>query len=118
MENLVFTQLSIPEIRNLLRQELEKFFLENTPVIKDTPEQSKVVDLDGLLKARPFIGSRSTIYKKVSDGIIPHAKNGKRLIFDLQVIDEWLLSNRIKTSKEIENEVEVNMRNRKRARNR
>lgn len=28
MQNLVFTQLSIPEVRNLLREELESFFTQ------------------------------------------------------------------------------------------
>ena len=29
MENLVFTQLSIPEVRQLFREELARFFAEN-----------------------------------------------------------------------------------------
>lgn len=66
--------------------------------------KQKIVDLDGLIKARPMIGSKSTIYKKVSAGQIPHSKSGKRLIFDLNVIDQWLLSNQIKTTDEIEAE--------------
>ena len=64
-----------------------------------------VVDLNGLIKARPFIGSRSTIYKKISAGEIPHSKNGNRLIFDLKLIDEWLLSNKMNTTTEIEEDV-------------
>lgn len=28
MQNVVFTQLSIPEVRNLLREELESFFIQ------------------------------------------------------------------------------------------
>lgn len=70
------------------------------------PPPKRIVDLDGLLKARPYIGSKGTVYKKVSKGLIPHSKNGKRLIFDLQVIDEWLLANRTKTAAEIEREAE------------
>ena len=74
------------------------------PELINANDKSKqqVVDLDGLLIARPFIGSRSTIYKKVSSGEMPHSKNGKRLIFDLHEIDDWLLSNKIKTTKEIQ----------------
>ena len=67
-------------------------------------EKQQIVDLDGLLKARPFVGSKSTIYKKVSRGEIPHSKRGKRLIFDLKTIDHWLLSNKIKTADEIQAE--------------
>lgn len=71
-----------------------------------TQPQKRVVDINGLLEERPFIGSRSTIYKKVSKGLIPHSKSGKRLIFDLQIIDDWLVSNTMKTAAEIEAEAE------------
>ena len=36
MQNLVFTQLSIPEVRNLLREELESFFIQ-----KETEKETK-----------------------------------------------------------------------------
>jgi len=82
---------------------------------KDSPN-ARVVDLDGLIKARPFIGSRSTIYKKVSRGEIPHSKSGKRLIFDLNAIDKWLLSNSIKTNIKDELGTGFSLRGRKRKR--
>lgn len=89
-------------------QELKSLFIDFKEVtlpefLSNVGHPTKqVVDLDGLLKARSFIGSRSTIYKKVASGEIPHSKNGKRLIFDLHEIDEWLVSNKIKTTKEIQ----------------
>ena len=97
--------------------ELENLVLNvanNTSRLLNVAEDSepKIVDLDGLVKARPFIGSRSTIYKKVSAGLIPHSKRGKRLIFDLKVIDEWLLSNKIKTVADLEQDLD-NYLNRK-----
>lgn len=106
MEEITFTQLSVSELRQIIQEELSKFFSQYESISKQTSEQ-KVVDLNGLLKARPFIGSRSTVYKKVSSGLIPHSKSGKRLIFDLRLVDEWLLSNKVKTVKEIEKEAEI-----------
>lgn len=96
MEQITFTQLSENELRQIIQEELKNFF-SNYSFQKEEIFEQKVVDLNGLIKARPFLGSRSTIYKKVSSGLIPHSKNGKRLIFDLRKIDEWLLENEIRT---------------------
>ena len=46
--------------------------------------------------------SRQTIYKKTSASEIPFYKRGKRLFFDSQEIDAWLLSNRHGTTAEAE----------------
>ena len=102
MNSLEINLLTETQARQLFQEELGKFFASNPIKVEPEEQSQKVVDLDGLLKARPFIGSRSTIYKKVSSGLIPHSKQGKRLIFDLNVIDQWLLSNQIKTTDEIE----------------
>ncbi len=105
MESISLGFLTDQQARHLFRQELEAFFSNPKLGISETPEL-KVVDLDGLLESRPFIGSRSTIYKKVSRGEIPHSKSGKRLIFDLNEVDKWLLSNKVKSPAEIEAEAD------------
>lgn len=95
--------ISIPEakIRHIVEQSVKSAL--NAHKSESDPEPNeRVVDLDGLIKARPFIGCKSTIYKKVSRCEIPHSKNGKRLIFDLNAVDKWLLSNKVKSKKEIE----------------
>lgn len=110
--------LTDQQARQLIQQELANFF-SSTNITREKNKESpnaRVVDLDGLIKARPFIGSRSTIYKKVSRGEIPHSKSGKRLIFDLNIIDEWLLSNSIKTNLENEKKTGYSLRGRKRKR--
>lgn len=104
MENVVFTQLSIPEIRQLFRQELESYFARNPFQPLQTSPHRNIVDLTGLLEARPILGSRSTLYKKVSKGLIPHSKQGKKLYFNLDEIDHWLLANNVKTIGERERE--------------
>lgn len=110
--------LTDQQARQLIQQELANFFSSKNIAREQDKESSipMVVDLDGLIKARPFVGSRSTIYKKVSRGEIPHAKSGKRLIFDLNAIDEWLLSNSIKTNLEEEKKAAHILRGRKRKR--
>lgn len=100
MENVALNFLTDQQARELFRQELEKFFSENTIKKKEEKPENQVVDLDGLLAARPYIGSRSTLYKKISKGLIPHSKQGKKLYFDLKVIDAWLLENKVNTTTE------------------
>ena len=95
MSNPTINLLREEQVRQLIQEELANFFQENSIVSKQETEEQKVVDLTGLLKARPFIGSRSTIYKKAYQGLIPHSKRGKKLYFDLKEIDAWLLANKI-----------------------
>lgn len=90
MENLVFTQLSVPEIRQMLRQELERFFSEN--------EKRTVQNVDAA--PRQFLSideacsllhlAKPTIYGLVSAGKIPYMKQGKKLYFSQQELTEWI----------------------------
>ena len=89
--------LTEQQARLVFREEIEKFFSENLQKLSPKPSEPKVVDLDGLLQARPILGSRSTLYKKISNRILPHSKRGKKLYFDLEEIDRWLLANKKKT---------------------
>ena len=111
MENIVL--ISIPEttIRNIVEQAVENAMAK----YKALPEQpaNKIVDLNGLLKARPFIGSRSTIYKKISKGIIPHSKRGKKVYFDLEEVDAWLISNKKKTVSDLLQEMETHLQSKR-----
>ena len=62
MDNIVL--ISIPEttIRHIVEQAVENALSKYTAEQKQS--ENKVVDLYGLLQARPIIGSKSTIYKK------------------------------------------------------
>lgn len=113
MENVIFTQLTPSEIKQLFREEIHAYFSENSTNTESSNQQSNIVDLDGLLEARPYIGSRSTIYKKVRIGLIPHSKEGKKLYFDLQEIDKWLMSNKIKTPSQIQEEAQDYIKNKR-----
>ena len=46
--------------------------------------------------------SKSHLYKLTSTHNIPHSKRGKRLYFDTEKINEWVLENEIWTQKDIE----------------
>ncbi len=103
MENLVFTQLSVPEVRQLFRDELESYFASNQR-INTQPEADEIggielaVNITG--KAKP------TIYNYCSGNLIPHSKRGKKLYFSRNELTEWLKSGKRKTQHELALEVE------------
>jgi len=91
-------------LRQILREELDSIFGKNSILNKPKKLENQVVDLSGLLAARPFLGNRSTLYKKIAQGLIPHSKQGKKLFFDLKEIDKWLLENKVKSISELRKE--------------
>ncbi len=100
MENLIFTQLSIPEIRQLLRQELETFF-EGRNQSNNIPIESD--QLLTIQQAAELLNlSVPTLYKYVQWAKIPVNKMGKRLYFSQNELTEWVKSGRKKTMAEIE----------------
>lgn len=46
--------------------------------------------------------SRQTVYKLTSAQKVPHSKRGKRLYFDREKVDAWLLENQVATRSEIQ----------------
>jgi len=102
MENVVFTQLSIPEIRKLFREELEGYFAL-------TPNQQKPAqEPDNLLTVQEAADllhlSKATVYGKVSSRELPHSKQGKRLYFSKAELTSWVQSGRQKTATEVQAE--------------
>jgi predicted DNA-binding transcriptional regulator AlpA len=96
MQNLVFTQLSIPEVKQLFREELQQFFAEQKPT-QQTDEIGGIdlaVEITG--KAKP------TIYNLVSERKIPHSKRGKQLYFSKRELLDWISSGKRKTAAEIQ----------------
>lgn len=101
MENLVFTQLSIPEVRQLLREELEQFFTDNA--LAQTP--TEIDRIGGIELAIEITGlAKPTIYGLVHQRKIPHSKQNKRLYFSRRELLEWISAGRRKTQAEIATE--------------
>lgn len=105
MENLVFTQLTIPEVRKMLREELQA-------VMKDCqiPQQS-AINTNQLLTiqevAKYINMAVPSVYGLVHHKKIPHIKRGKRLIFERTQIVEWLTLGRRKTVTDIQHEADL-----------
>jgi excisionase family DNA binding protein len=107
MENVVFTNLSIPEIRQLFRQELENYFENNKQSSEPQPEPDRWFDLNELCQYIPDKPSKPTVYGWVSAGTIPVHKGGKKLRFLKSEIDNWLKQGRKKTLAETASEAET-----------
>lgn len=58
--------------------------------------------------------SKQTVYKKTGKGLLPHSKRGKRLFFDKEKVDAWLLENSVKSLSEIEASADRYLNGRKR----
>jgi excisionase family DNA binding protein len=114
MENVVFTNLSIPEIRQLFRQELETYFEANKQ-----PEQAPTEQPEQLLtiqQAAEFLSlAVPTIYSKVSKGELPVMKRSKRLYFSRTELMEYIKEGRKKSNAEIEAEAKAYLSNSEKA---
>jgi excisionase family DNA binding protein len=110
MQNLVFTQLSITEVRQLFRQELETFF-SNRPLASAPQEQDELFTIQ---QAAEFLNlSVPTIYGHVSKAEIPVSKRGKRLYFSKEELTAWIKAGRKKTQAEIAATADAYLSNKK-----
>ena len=97
MENLVFTQLSIPEVQQLFRKELENFFAE-----KILNQKADADEIGGIELAVEITGkAKLTIYSLCAGNLIPHSKRGKKLYFYRAELLAWLKAGKRKTHSEL-----------------
>lgn len=109
MENVILTQLTIPEVRQIFQQELTSFFSEN-PVLSTKSSLEAWLNLDGLCAYLPEEPAKQTVYTWVSNQTIPFHKKGKKLYFLKSEIDEWLKAGRRQTRAEIATEATGSIR--------
>jgi len=105
MENVVFTQLSIPEIRQLFRQELETYFANQKQGNTTQPEPEQLLTVQQAAELLNL--SVPTLYGYTQRAEIPVCKRGKRLYFSKQSLFEWIKDGRKKTLAETASEAET-----------
>lgn len=113
MENLVFTQLSIPEVRQIFRQELETYFANSKQSNEPQQQTDQWFDLNELCNYLPEKPAKPTVYGWVHSSIIPFHKRAKKLFFLRSEIDIWLKSGRKKTIAEIADEADQYLQTKK-----
>jgi excisionase family DNA binding protein len=92
MENVILTSLTVPEVKQLLRNELESYFIQQQ---QNQPETDQLLTVQ---QAAQFLTlATATIYSMVCRGEIPSSKRGKRLYFSKQELTAWVKSGRNKT---------------------
>ena len=95
MENLVFTQLSVPEIRRIFREEMEECLAEKLSVPATIKQDKKFLTVE---EASKFLNlAKQTIYGLVSGGKIPFMKQGKKLYFSEHELTEWVKNGKKET---------------------
>lgn len=115
MENVIFTQLSIPEIRQLFRQELETYFATQKQGNTNQPEPEQLLTVQQAAELLSL--TVPTMYSKVSKGELPVMKRSKRLYFSRTELLDYLKDGRKKSTAEIEQEAKACLLNNKKGLN-
>lgn len=103
MENLIFTQLSIPEVKRMFRQELESFFENHKQNLVTQTEQDQLLNIK---QAAALVNlSVPTLYQRVQHSKIPVIKSGGKLLFSRFELLAFVKSGRRKTINEIDQEI-------------
>jgi len=91
----------VKEENNLLLSKIEDILSNRT----GAEQYSKPLNFEETLNYLSC--SKSYLYKLTSGNKIPHSKRGKKLYFEKKALDQWLLTNKVKTVSEIQEEAEA-----------
>lgn len=111
MDSLVFTQLSIPEVKQLFRQELENYFESKKQNNEPTPEHEELLTVPAAAKFLSL--SVPTIYGLIHRRQIPVMKRSKRCYFSKTELLSYLKDGRKKTIAEIKDEANEHVQRKK-----
>jgi len=104
MDNIVFTQLTIQEVRNMLREEVHQALREfGQNHIKDNSDD-ELLNIQQVAKKLNI--AVPSIYGLVHRRKIPYIKRGKKLIFEKTQVEEWLKNGRQKTIYDIDKQAD------------
>lgn len=99
MDNLILTTLTRDELQVLLIDTVNAC-LHNYSARPDAPVPQKILSLKEFCEYAGL--TKQTAYKLTSAQKVPHSKRGKRLYFDREKVDAWLLENQVATQSEIQ----------------
>ena len=103
MQNLVLTQLSTPELQQIICDAVKTALAEQS--LKQTTETDII---GGVELAMEITGkAKPTIYDLVHKRLIPHSKRGKQLYFSRRELLEWINSGKRKTVSEIQLDAQI-----------
>jgi len=109
MQNVVFTQLSIPELETVIRNVVENCF-SSQKVEKELPINEK--PLLTVTEAAELLNlAKPTIYAFVQKSELPYMKKGKKLYFKKDDLLQWVQEGRKRTISEIQKDVSNEIQN-------
>jgi len=102
MDRTIITTLTADELSWLIADALAHVIKEakKNEGIPNGIETRKILTLSEFCAHTGL--SKQTAYKLTSTQSVPHSKRGKKLYFDREEIDAWLLENRVPTATEIQ----------------
>ena len=103
MQAVTITQITPPELENLIENSLRKILsVHNEP----QAETERWFDLTELCDYLPDKPAKATVYGWVNRNEIPYHKRAKKLYFLKSEIDAWLKAGKRKTTGEIQAEAD------------
>ncbi len=98
MEKIIVT--TTEELSALIDERFRLAFKHYSPQLDTPPATRKTMSLAEFCEYAGL--SKQTAYKLTSAQKVPHSKRGKRLYFDREKVDAWLLENQVATQAEIQ----------------
>jgi excisionase family DNA binding protein len=98
MQDVILTALSKDELATLVAHQLDLAFQRYSPQ-SESRATNKIMSLAEFCEYAGL--TKQTAYKLTSAQKVPHSKRGKRLYFDREKVDAWLLENQVATQTEI-----------------
>jgi len=90
-------------IEKIIEKKFESFKIEIAELISQTGLKSKKKILNFEQACNFLDCSPSYLYKKTSFSEVPHFKKGKKLFFDEDELEQWLLNDKIYSKSEFNN---------------
>ena len=103
MEGIMITHMTIDELKEMLRVEMQAA-LATIPPVEGVPQE----DLLDTSSACELLNiAKKTIYNLVYQQAIPCMKRGRKLYFSKKMLIEWVAEGRKKTRKEIDDQAQA-----------
>ncbi len=104
MDDLILSPIKLSDLERIIQSSVHKGF-ENAQ--QGNLENNKVEsDLIDIKQASKFLGlAVPTLYAKVSERLIPHCKQGKRLFFSKEQLTTWVMSGQRRTVQDIQSTI-------------
>ena len=114
MNDILLTPIRLNELETLIQNSVERAIKANKPQqVEPKEETEQLITFDELAELLHI--SKTTAYSNYSKGLIPGGcKQGKRVLFDRQIVINWIKSGRKLSNAEVEEQAEAYLSNSKR----